>query len=139
MAAPKRALAFRVAPVTVERLRHRARETGETQTALVERYLEEGLRTDGHPLIYFREGAAGRRPAVVGTRLDVWQVIDTIRQDDGSVEQAAGYLGIPVEKVRACIRYYADYQEEIDAWAERAKSISEREEANWRRQQELLA
>src|SRR6266545_7409210 len=134
----KKPLAFRVAPDTAERLQRRARESRETQTALVERYIEEGLRTDGHPLVYFREGATGRRPALVGTRLDVWQVIETIRQNGNSVEEAAQYLGQPVEKVRACLRYYVDYEEEIDEWIARAQAIAEREERSWRRQQELL-
>jgi hypothetical protein len=40
------------------------------QTTLAERYIEEGLRMDEHPLVYFREGASGRRPALLGTRLD---------------------------------------------------------------------
>jgi hypothetical protein len=41
--------------------------------------------------------------------------------------------------VRAALRYYADYQDEIDAWADQARAIAVREEENWRRQQELLA
>ena len=139
MAQAKRPLAFRVAAATVERLQQRSRETRETQTALVERYIEEGLRTDEHPLIYFRDGTSGRRPALVGTRLDVWQAIETLRQNGNSVEDAAEYLGLPAEKVRACVRYYADYKDEIDEWAVRSKAIAEREEASWRRQQELLA
>jgi len=55
------------------------------------------------------------------------------------IEDAAEYLGIPAEHVRACMRYYADFQDEIDEWAARARAVEEREEANWRRQQELLA
>lgn len=134
------ALAFRLRSGTVERLRRRARELGESQTALVERYVEEGLRTDEHPLIYFRAGANGRRrAALVGTRLDVWQAIETIRQNDNSVHDAADYLGLPVEKVRAAVRYYADHQDEVDEWAAGARSIAEREEERWRREQELLA
>jgi len=139
MAKAKKPLAVRVAPDTIEHLQRRAREARETQTALVERYVEEGLRTDEHPLISFRTGAAGRRPALVGTRLDVWQVIETIRQNENSVETAAEYLALPAEQVRACVRYYVDYKDEIDDWAERARAIAEREEASWRRQQELLA
>jgi uncharacterized protein (DUF433 family) len=135
----RRPLAVRLAGSTIERLQRRAREARETQSALVERYVEEGLRTDEHPSIYFRDGASGRRPALEGTRLDVWQVIETLRQNENSVEETAEYLGLPVEKVRAALRYYADYQDEIDEWAGRARSIAEREEANWRRQQELLA
>jgi uncharacterized protein (DUF433 family) len=135
----RKPLAFRLAAATIDRLQRRARETRETQTALVERYVEEGLRIDEHPSIYFREGATGRRPALVGTRLDLWQVIETLRQNENSVEATADYLGLPAEKVRSALRYYADYQDEIDAWAEQARAIAQREEENWRRQQELLA
>jgi len=135
----KRPLSFRVRSDTAERLERHAKEVGETQTALVERYVEEGLRTDGHPLIHFRDGFGGRRPALLGSRLDVWQVIETIRQNENSVENAADYLGVPAEHPRACLRYYADFQGEIDEWMARARAIEEREEANWRRQQELLA
>jgi uncharacterized protein (DUF433 family) len=135
----KEPLAFRVRPETAQELRERARELGATQTQLVERYIEEGIRMDRHPLIRFREGAAGRRPALVGTRLDVWQVIETIRQNDNSIEDAAEYLGKPVHFVEACLAYYADYRGEIDEWTARANEFAEREEARWRRQQQLLA
>lgn len=130
---------FRIPAGTAEHLKRRARDTRETQSSLVERYVLEGLRTDDHPLIHFREGASGRRPALVGTRLDVWQVIETLRQNENSIEATAEYLGVPVEKVRAALRYYAEYQEEIDDWTAQARAIAEREEKNWRRQQELLA
>ena len=138
-AAAKQPLAFRVLPRTLEHLRRRAREMGQPQTALAERYIEEGLRMDEHPLIYFRDGAAGRRPALLGTRLDVADVIDTIRQNHNSVEDAAAYLELPVDRLDACLRYYADYGSEIDEWLERAHAIAEREEARWRRRGEALA
>jgi uncharacterized protein (DUF433 family) len=92
-----------------------------------ERDIEEGLRRDEHPLVYFRDGEAGRRPALLGTRLDVADVIATIRQNGDSVEEAADYLEIPFEHVDACLRYYVDYKNEIDAWIERSRAIAERE------------
>jgi hypothetical protein len=46
---------------------------------------------DEHPLIYFRDGASGRRPALLGTRLDVADVNETIRENDRSVERTAAY------------------------------------------------
>ena len=138
-AAAKQPLAFRVLPRTLEHLKRRAREAGQPQTALAERYIEEGLRMDEHPLIYFRDGAAGRRPALLGTRLDVADVIETIRQNDNSVERTTTYLELPVDRIEACLRYYADYSAEIDDWIERARAIAEREEERWRRRGEALA
>jgi uncharacterized protein (DUF433 family) len=94
---------------------------------------------DEHPLIYFREGAAGRRPALLGTRLDVAGIIDTIRQNGNSVEAAAEYLELPIEKIDACLRYYTAFKDEVDEWIERATLAVEREETLWRRRQEVLA
>jgi len=136
--ARKQPLAFRVEPETIEHLRRRAREIGQSQTALAERYIEEGLRMDEHPLIYFREGAAGRRPGLLGTRLDVADIIDTIRQNGNSVEAAAEYLELPIEKIEACLRYYTAFKDEVDEWIERATLAAEREETLWRRRQEVL-
>jgi len=38
----------------------------------------------------------------------------------------------------ACVRYYADFSDEIDGWIERAQTIAAREEERWRREQRLL-
>jgi len=133
----KQQVAFRVRARTLAHLKRRVRETGRSQTDLAERYLEEGLRLDEHPLIVFRDGAAGRRPGLAGSRLDVWQTVETVRQT-GSVEEAAAYLELPVEKVQAAMRYYVEYTDEIDDWISRAQALAEREQAGWRRQQELV-
>lgn len=134
--AAKKQVAFRIKPDTLEQLRRRTRETGLSQTDLAERYLEEGLRRDEHPLILFRDGAGGRRPGIVGSRLDVWQVVDTVKQN-GSIEAAVAYLESPLEKVQAAMSYYADYTAEIDEWTERAGAIADREKARWQRRHQL--
>jgi len=138
-ASNKQSIAFRFSRVTVARLKQRAQETHAPQTALAERYIEEGLRHDEHPLIYFRDGEAGRRPALLGTRLDVADVVTTIRQNGNSVQEAADYLEVPIEHVEACLHYYADYKDEIDAWIERSHAIAERERERWQRRQQALA
>jgi uncharacterized protein (DUF433 family) len=135
----KQSVAFRFDPVTVKRLKQRAEETHAAQTALAERYIEEGLRRDEHPLISFREGAAGRRPALLGTRLDVAEVIETIRQNDNSVDETADYLEIPAAHVEACLRYYEDYKDEVDAWIERSRAIAQREHERSQRRRQALA
>lgn len=133
----KKQVAFRVQPRTLDHLKRRVRETGLSQTDLAERYLVEGLRMDEHPLIVFRDGATGRRPGLAGSRSDVWQVVETVKQN-GSVGAASAYLELPLEKVHACMRYYADYTDEVDDWTERARALAEREQDTWRRQQELV-
>jgi len=121
-----------------ERLDARSEELGVSRNHLLERYVDEGLRRDKHPLVYFREAASGRRPALLGTRLDVWQVIETVRAESGSVAAAAGYLGQPEAKVAAAVSYYAEFKEEIDAFAERAKQAAEEAETAWRREREAF-
>ena len=107
----KQSVSFRFDPITVRRLKDHAADAGAGQTALAERYIDEGIRQDEHPLIYFREGAVGRRPALLGSRLDVAEV--TIRQNNGSVDEAASYLEVPVEQLEAVARYDGEYTDAI--------------------------
>jgi uncharacterized protein (DUF433 family) len=135
----KEPFSTRLRRATLDRLREHADEIGAPQTMLVERYIEEGLRMDAHPLIAFRDGAAGRRPVLLGSRHDVWQVIETIRQSGNSVQHAAGYLRLPIAHVEACAGYYAEYQDEIDAWTARMTRAAKRVETMWRRRHALFA
>ena len=68
-------LTFRLPEPTLNRLEARAHPIRETRTGLAERYLEEGLCMDEHPGIGFVDGPAGRRAVLVGTGLDVWEVL----------------------------------------------------------------
>ena len=129
---------LRMQPRLRAALEERSREAGEAMGALAERYIEEGLKRDGHPEIVFWDGALGRRAMLAGTRLEVWQVAETIRRHEGSLEAAAEEVGQPLWRVRACLGYYAAFQEELDAYAERARQASARSEEAWRREQALL-
>jgi uncharacterized protein (DUF433 family) len=130
---------FRLAASLSARLLHRAEQAGESANSLGARYIDEGLRMDEHPLIRFRDGAAGRRAGLAGTRLDVWQVIETLRNSGNSVEETADYFSVPETWVRACVRYYGAYPDEVNAFAERARTTAAREEELWRGEQAVLA
>lgn len=107
---------FRLPATTLSLLDRRAAERGESANRLARRLLDEALRTDEHPLIFFREGPGGERePALIGTRLRVAQVIQTVRASDGSPEQAARYLDIEPRQVQACLDYHADFRDEVEA------------------------
>jgi uncharacterized protein (DUF433 family) len=130
---------FRLPERLLDVLDARAKERGESANRLAERLLDEGLHTDVHPLIHFRAGAGGRpRPALVGTRLYVWQVIASVRSSDGSLEEAAEYLGLTREQVQACVSYYADFQDEVEAYVQEEREFARREQDRWRREQEVL-
>src|SRR5918999_6127191 len=119
---------FRLSARTMALLNERAAETGESRNALAERLIHEGLRMERHPLVRFRAGGSGlRRPALVGTRLDVWQVIETVRAEHGDVAAAARYLGLPERMARAAVDYYAEFTEEIDAYRAEEAAFAERE------------
>ncbi|MCA1570372.1 MAG: DUF5615 family PIN-like protein [Chloroflexi bacterium] len=112
---------FRFSETTLNRLEARAHEVRETRTGLAERYVEEGLRMDEHPGIGFADGPAGRRAVILGTGLDVWEVVATVRQPGGSVDAASRYLELPVSTVRAAVRYYAGSDRELLALAARQR------------------
>lgn len=91
-----------------------------------------------HPGIVFREGAGGRRAALAGHRLDVWQVVETVKQEGGDVESAAAYLGVSAGLVGAAVGYYADYRDEVDDWIERNATMAREAEDAWHRRQAVI-
>jgi len=123
----------------MELLDERAGQLAQSRNSLAERLLDEGLRTERHPLIVFREGASGlRRPALVGTRLYVWQIVDTVRESENSVAAAADYLALPAHHVQAAIDYYADFTDEVDQDRAQQGDFERRERERWERSQRVL-
>ena len=106
---------LRLAPATRQKLLERARRAHLPERTLAQRYVEEGLRRDAHPLIHFLDGPSGRRASLVGRGLDVWEVIATVLDNEGSVSATAAYLSIPTGLVQAAVAYYGEYRHEIDA------------------------
>jgi uncharacterized protein (DUF433 family) len=111
-------LSVRLNDATIARLGRHAQRVHLAPRTLAQRYVEEGLRMDEHPLIRFAEGPAGRRARLMGTGKDVWEVIATVRDNGGDIAEAARYLEIPVGLVQAAVTYYGAYTDEIDQWIE---------------------
>jgi uncharacterized protein (DUF433 family) len=118
-------LSVRLNDATIARLGKHAQRVHLAPRTLAQRYVEEGLRMDEHPLIRFAEGPAGRRARLTGTGKDVWEVIATVRDNGGDAAETARYLEIPLGLVQAAITYYGAYRDEIDQWIE----INEQEAA----------
>lgn len=131
---------FRLSERTLTLLDAASKARHESRNALVDRLLSEAIRTETHPLIRFHRSASGRRqPQLVGTRLYVYQVISTLRESDGDVEEAASFLGLRPQQVRAALVYYADFKDEVDDDEATARQVELDERARWERQQRALA
>lgn len=124
-------LSLRFADNTIERLGSRAERVQLKRRTLAQRYVEEGLRMDEHPLVRFVDGPAGRRPRLLGTGLDAWEVIATVRDNDNDMDRAAEYLELTMGQVQATVNYYGAYSEEIDAWIARNEREAEEAHAVW--------
>lgn len=85
-----------------------------------------------HPGVIFRDGPAGRRAALPGGP-DVWEVIETLQQVEGTGEEAiattATWASLTPAQVRVAVRYYDDFRDEIDAWIRENREMAERERA----------
>lgn len=122
---------LRLRPGVSERLAAQAQRAGLAPRTLAQRYVDESLRREDHPLVRFADGPSGRRAALAGSGLDVWEVIATVRENDNDPEETAAYLEVPSGLVQAAILYYGDYREEIDAEIALNKAEWERGYAAW--------
>ncbi len=130
------ALSVRLSSGLVARLERSARRKGVPKSALVERYLEEALRMEAHPGIVFRSGPTGRR-AGLRRGPDVWEVIATLKVNDGSVAASASILALPESEIRVALAYYGDHADEIDDWIRANEEEAVGAEAAWRRQRSV--
>lgn len=132
-------LSLRLATATVENLAERARRLHMPPRTLAQRYVEEGLRMDAHPLVRFTDGPAGRRATLVGSGLDVWEVIATVRDNERDIAASASYLDVPLGLVQAAVTYYGAYAAEIDEWIELNQREAAEDYAAWMAGQAALA
>lgn len=125
------------------RLRRRAQAVpGGSTSGLVQRLVDEGLRMQEHPGVFFKDGPSGRR-AALAFGPDVWEIVKFLREVDErgerAIDAAAEVFNINPSWVTAAVRYYADYHDEIDAEIAEAEEESIRAEEAWLAQQRLIA
>ena len=136
-------LSIRFDPALLARLRRRAMVQDTTPSGLAQRLIDEGLRSQEHPGIVFRDGPSGRRAALVGGP-DVWEVISAVRMSGAKDEKraittVAGEMTLSSAQVQLALEYYGSFPAEIDGQvAENDRVASEALEA-WRARQRLLA
>ena len=135
-------LSIRFDAALLERLRRRAAASDSTPSGLAQRLVDEGLRSQEHTGIVFRDGPSGRRAALAAGP-DVWEVIAAFRSAGATDEKrgiaaTAADMMLSASQVQLALDYYGSYPNEIDTQiAENERAAAEALEA-WRVRQRLL-
>jgi uncharacterized protein (DUF433 family) len=90
-----------------------ARRTGRSRSAVLEALASEALRTRMFPGIAFRGADWERRAWVIGTAMDVWQIVDA-HNDVGSVDEMARGGAATARQIQLALAYYERFPDEID-------------------------
>jgi uncharacterized protein (DUF433 family) len=102
-----------------------ARRTRRSKSAVVEQLTEEAVRMRRFPGIGFRGDDAARRPWVIGSGLDVWEVIEML-EDFGSAERLVEETQLTERQVALASAYRASYADDIaEAIAENRRGPEE--------------
>jgi uncharacterized protein (DUF433 family) len=89
-----------------------ARRTRRSKSAVVELLAEEAVRTRRFAGIGFRGEDAGRRPWVIGSGLDVWEIVQSV-EDFGSIERLLAETQLTERQVRLALAYRKSYPDEV--------------------------
>jgi uncharacterized protein (DUF433 family) len=95
-----------------------AKRTQRSKGAVVEALAAEALKARLFPGIAFRGVDWERRAWVIGTALDVWQIIEAY-QDFQSLERMSAETDLSERQIRLALAYYERFPEEIDVMIER--------------------
>ncbi|HWU28210.1 MAG TPA: hypothetical protein VN041_03835 [Microbacterium sp.] len=135
-------LSIRFDDAVLDRVRRSASARDVTASSLIQRYVEEGLRTQDFPGIVFRDGPSGRRAALaVGP--DVWEIASALRdagaRGDAAVRAVAVDFALPESAVRVALAYYGAYSAEIDSEVAENDRAAEEALRSWQAQRRLVS
>lgn len=102
-----------------------ARRTRRSKSAIVEALTEEAARARRFAGIAFRGDDVRRRPWVIGSGLDVWEILQMV-EEYGSVEQLVTESQLSELQVRIALAYRESYSDEVaDQVAENRRGVEE--------------
>jgi uncharacterized protein (DUF433 family) len=114
MATPTKTIRLR--PKLRAEIERIARRTRRSFSEVAQALLEEAVRTQACPGIFFADEPAGRVAKVAGTGLGVWEVIrdyKTVKRNEKKLKQWLPHVS-PAQ-LKAALLYYARFPQEIDA------------------------
>lgn len=105
---------IRLSPLTDELVAEEARRARRSKSSVVEELTEESARMRRFPGIGFRDEYPRRRPWVIGTGLDVWELIDLVETYGSAAAVVEDFPLVTERHVRLAAAYRDAYPEEID-------------------------
>jgi uncharacterized protein (DUF433 family) len=110
-----RPFTVRLRPEVERRLEEEAERVRQPKTVMLEALADEGLRMRRFPGIGFMGPEHDRRAYLLGTGLEVWEVVELYR-DYGEEEKGLMLEAHPVteRQLRVALAYHREYPEEID-------------------------
>ncbi len=105
-------ISIRLSHATDQLVAAEARRTRRSKSAVIQAFTEETARTRRFPGISFRGDDAARRAWVIGSGLDVWEIVHLL-EDFGSLEQLMGETDLTERQVRLALAYRDAYPDEI--------------------------
>jgi hypothetical protein len=116
---------IRLSRATDQLVSAEAKRTRRSKSAVVEAFTEETARARRFPGIGFRGDDASRRPWVIGTGLDVWEIIQML-EDFRSLRRLVTQTHLTENQVHLALAYRDEYPDEIaDAIEENRRSVLE--------------
>jgi uncharacterized protein (DUF433 family) len=106
-------ISIRLSRATDQLITAEARRTRRSRSAVVQAFTEETARSRRFPGIGFRGDDARRRAWVIGSGLDVWEIVQML-DDFGSVEPLLRESSLTERQVRIAVAYREAFADEID-------------------------
>lgn len=91
-----------------------AKRTKRSKGSVVEALAEEALKARLVPGIAFRGDDYNRRAWLIGTSLDIWQVVEAYKDFDEDFERAVAETDLTERELRTALSYYERFPQEID-------------------------
>jgi hypothetical protein len=91
-----------------------ARRTKRSKGSIVEGLAEEALKARLVPGIAFRGDDYNRRAWLIGTSLDLWQIIEAYQDFDDSFDRTIAETDLTERELRTALSYYERFPQDID-------------------------
>ena len=91
-----------------------AKRTKRSKGSVVETLAEEALKARLVPGIAFRGDDYNRRAWLIGTSMDVWQVVEAYKDFDEDFERTVAETDLTARQLRTAVSYYERFPQEID-------------------------